>query len=175
MPHTDNPTPRTGKIMLFVAWIIGMVLLTQVFDQIEEKRINPNKDPHIALSGDGSQQLILQRNRYGHYLFNGQINGVNAVFLVDTGATTVAIPASLAKKMSLPVLGQHHAQTANGATLAYLTKLDTLKLGPFLVRNINASILPSMDGNQEVLLGMSALKYLAFSQKKNTLILEALN
>lgn len=161
--------------MLFTAWVLGMVLMTQFFEKVEEKRINPNKDPHITFSDKGSQQLILERNRYGHYMFNGKINGVNTVFLVDTGATTVAIPATLAQKLNLPVLGQHQALTANGATLAYQTKLDRLQLGPFILKNISASILPGMTGDQEVLLGMSALKHLAFSQRQNQLILEALH
>lgn len=165
---------KVGKFMLFAAWIIAMVLLTQMFGWFHESKVNPNRQPVASVSDSGQQQLVLDRNQWGHYLFNGFINGTETTFLVDTGATLVAIPEALADEMNLPKFGKSSVQTANGITTAYRTKLDSLQIGPFLLRDINATILPAMDSDQEVLLGMSALKHLAFSQRRGQLILEPL-
>ena len=158
--------------MLFVAWILAMAMLTQMFGWFEAEQRNPNRTPETTVTSDGRQQLVLDRNRLGHYLFNGRINGVETTFLVDTGATMVAVPESLAAEMNLPKLGKSYVQTANGTTTAYRTVLASLQLGPFVMEDINATILPAMGPDQEVLLGMSALKHLAFSQRQGQLILE---
>lgn len=163
---------KVGKTMLFFAWIVAMIMLTQMFGWFEERKVNPNRQPVASISDSGRQQLVLERNQWGHYLFNGFINGTETTFLVDTGATLVAIPETLANDLGLPKFGRSTVQTANGTTTAFRTKLDSLQIGPFLLRDINATILPAMDSDQEVLLGMSALKHLAFSQRGGQLILE---
>ncbi len=172
----SKPNSKTmGKGMLIASWVIGLALLTQAFDWFEKARINPNQNPKVSFSEQGQAQLVLERNRFGHYLFDGQINGYSTTFLVDTGATMVAIPENQARQMGLQPMGQYRVQTANGMTTAYHTIIEQLQLGPFILRDVKASILPAMDGDQEVLLGMSALRYLSFSQREDRLILAANN
>lgn len=60
--------------------------------------------------------------------------------------------------------------TANGRATGHRTRLDSLRLGDIELRDVAALIAPGMDGD-EVLLGMSALKQLEFSQKGGTLVL----
>ncbi len=61
-------------------------------------------------------------------------------------------------------------QTANGMVTAWLTRLDSVSIGPIVVRDVTASINPGM-GDMEILLGMSVLKRIEFTQRGDTLIL----
>jgi len=65
------------------------------------------------------------------------------------------------------------ANTANGQVQVRATRINTLQLGPITLYNLEASINPGMDGN-EILLGMSALKQIEFSQKGKFLTLRQL-
>ena len=113
---------------------------------------------------------MLQRNRQGHYLANGTINGTPVTFLLDTGATDVAIPASIAREASLEPGFEGRANTANGLVTVYSTTIDELVLGNIALSDVTASITPSMPGDT-ILLGMSALKRIEFTQRGASLTL----
>ncbi|MDP2253773.1 MAG: retroviral-like aspartic protease family protein, partial [Thiobacillus sp.] len=65
------------------------------------------------------------------------------------------------------------AITANGTVMTRATRIDALAFGPFEIAGVHASLNPGMGGDQ-VLLGMSVLKHLEFTQRGDTLILRAL-
>jgi len=113
----------------------------------------------------------LQRNRFNHYVASGLINNTPVVFLLDTGATDVAVPAGLAERLGLKAGVARNAITANGIVQVYDTRIESLQLGSIQLENVRASINPGMSGN-EILLGMSALKDLEFSQSGSTLTLK---
>ena len=165
----EGSTRRAGTIMLVLAWLAGMALAVQWFSGVEERQRNPNLDPQSRVTSE-AVEVRLERNRQGHYLVNGRINGREVTFLLDTGATFVALPASLASDMGLARGRPMMVQTANGMTESYSTQLDSLELGDIRLQGVRAGIVPGMGGN-EVLLGMSALKQLDFSQQGNELIL----
>ena len=160
---------RTGQGMLFIAVIIGMAMLTWFFAGIEERQYNPNTKP-LSLVNMESVEVPLQRNRFGHYLVNGKINGNPVSFLLDTGATDVVIPEVTAKRLKLPFGRRGQAMTANGRVTIYRTQISELQIGDIKLYNIDASINPAMaDG--AILLGMSALGKIEFTQSGNTLTL----
>ena len=112
----------------------------------------------------------MQRNRFGHYLVNGQINNSPVAFLLDTGATDVVVPEDTAKRLNLPYGYRSQAMTANGQVTIYRTKINELQIGEIRLYNVDASINPAMaDG--AILLGMSALSKIEFTQSGNTLTL----
>ena len=92
-------------------------------------------------------------------------------FLVDTGATDVAIPESIANQAGLPKGEARQAATANGIVNVYSTKVASLTLGNISLYDIDASITPSMF-NDTILLGMSALSEIDFSQVGASLTLK---
>jgi aspartyl protease family protein len=110
------------------------------------------------------------RNRYGHYVFDGEINHKKVTFLVDTGATTIAIPGELKQFLGLRTGRAIRVSTANGNTTAYLTRLDHLAIGGIELFDVNASIIPGMKENQ-VLLGMNVLKHMELIQRGDRLII----
>jgi len=172
----DNQEPNTargiGVSMVALAWILLIGMLFWWFVDYEESRNNPNQQISSLVTDDGGREIVLQRNRYGHYVATGSINGQPVTFLLDTGASDVSIPDGLAKKLKLKRgIGQIY-NTANGQITAYLTKLNRVSLGDIELRNVRASINPSMQGD-EVLLGMSFLKELEFTQRGDTLTIRS--
>ena len=155
--------------MMTVGVILGMVLLTIIFGDLQDKRRNPNLDP-TSLIKPKSIEVPLKRNRNGHYLLAGRINGKTVEFLLDTGATDVVVPETTARRLGLPYGARGKAMTANGAVTIYQTRIARLDLGQIKLTNIDASINPSMKG--AILLGMSALSQIDFTQQADTLTLK---
>ncbi len=158
-----------GKWMYILAWLCGLGLLAAVFNDVLEKRYNPNQQPASYRAG-GQIEVKLKQNRFGHYVTNGTINGQTVTFIVDTGATDVAIPSHLQSKLSLTPGRKSMANTANGLVRIALTEIDTLTIGDIRLNNVKANLNPGMSGN-EILLGMSVLRQLEFTQRGEWLIL----
>jgi len=169
-PHHSNSTSTIGKYFIWLAWVCGLAILIFVFQDILDEQWNPNARPEYRLTETGKAEVILLQNRQGHYITKGTINDQEVVFLVDTGATNVSIPVHIAEQLQLQSYGSHIANTANGSVRVYQTKLDQLSIGNLYLYDISASINPGMKSN-EILLGMSALKKVEFSQSRKQLIL----
>ncbi|WP_295388489.1 TIGR02281 family clan AA aspartic protease [uncultured Thiodictyon sp.] len=165
----DDPQASLGRAMLIAAWVVGLALLAFFFKGVIERQTNPNPAP-IAVAGQGGvAQVVLRRNRAGHYVAGGHINGEPVVFMLDTGATDVAVPLALARRLGLPLRPGGLSQTANGTVETWATR-HSVELGGLVARNLRASVLPAMAGD-EVLLGMSYLKHLELIQRGDTLTL----
>lgn len=147
--------------MIFIAFVLLLGLFTYFFQHTLEQLYNPNQQIDASIS-DQQIEIHLQRNRLGHYVSNGTINGVKTVFLLDTGATYVAIPEPLAHRLKLRKGRRITLSTANGSNIGYQTLLSEVTLGPIKLHDIKAIITP---GLKEVLLGMSVLKQLEFTQR----------
>lgn len=152
-----------------MGWIVVLGLLTFYFSRFLEQENNPNQNLSVSQTGN-SRQVQLQRNRYGHYVSNGMINNKTVVFILDTGATNISIPEKIAQKLKLRAGISMPVNTANGQIQVYATTLDSVKLGAIELHNISANINPYMQG-EEVLLGMSFLKHLDFSQQGDQLLI----
>jgi aspartyl protease family protein len=169
-PQPQQGHKKTGIVMLVIAWGILLVLVGVFFDDLLSQQQNPNQAPVSAFSSTGMKEVRLLPNRQHHYVLSGFINDVGVEFLLDTGATDVVIPQGLAKEIGLVAGRKSYASTANGTITVFRTTLDTVNLGNIQLTDISASINPAMHGNV-VLLGMSALKQIEFSQRGDTLIL----
>lgn len=95
----------------------------------------------------------------GHFTTEAKLNGKRVAVLVDTGASSVALNRSLAKRLGIRLKDEdfrYTANTANGRTAMALATLKSVKIGGVEVRDVEAAILQdaSLDG---VLLGMSFL------------------
>ncbi len=165
-----DPTNKIGKLFVWLAWIMAIALLMFFFEDELEKQYNPNSQPQVSLNSSGQAEVILKQNRQGHYVTQGSINEVSVTFLLDTGATQVSIPAPIADTLQLESYGSYPVQTANGKVVVYKTKIDQLSIGNIFLYNVAAHINPAMK-NDEILLGMSALKQLDFQQTGKQLIL----
>jgi aspartyl protease family protein len=168
-----RPGQRTGIGMLTASLVLGLLMLTWFFDGMLDRQTNPNSRPSTQLLADGIVEMRLQRNRQGHYVLSGLINGAPATLLLDTGATDVVIPERLAERANLAPGTPMQAMTANGMVTVYNTRVPELQMGDIRLYDVRASINPAMQGNM-VLLGMSALRHIEFTQRGDTLTLHFL-
>ena len=123
-----------------------------------------------AATGDGAQ-IVLSAGSGGHFLTGGSINGKAVRFLVDTGATNVAM--SQAEALSLGIdfrNGQRGvSNTANGPVQVYRVSLTSVRVGDVQVYNVDATVVPEpMDF---VLLGNSFLTRFQMRRENDTLTL----
>jgi len=160
-----------GRGMIVGAWVLVLALMTMFFNSFLEKQQNPNQNPFARVDDQGVREIKLIRNRGGHYVMNGRINGQTVIFFLDTGATDVVIPEQIANQLGLEKGQPYTASTANGNITVYATRLDRIEMGTIVLNDVRASINPSMDG-KEILLGMSALKQLELLQQGKTLTLK---
>ena len=166
---SHNPHRGLGRGMALAASLVLLGMLYVFFDA----RLQAQNQPNHALQIAPGSELVLKRSRDGHYVFPGTINGRPVTFLLDTGATLVSVPAHLAQRLGLEAGPPMRAVTANGTVTTWATRVDALAFGPFEVRGVPASLNPGMGGEQ-VLLGMSVLKHLEFTQRGDTLRLRAI-
>jgi len=167
-PELESSKPL-GKGMISAAWVLLLVMLTWFFGGGLESDHRPNHDPQ-SQTHENYREVILKRSRNGHYVAQGKINGQDVVFLLDTGATSVAIPENIARRLGLKAGPVVRVNTANGRVDNYATRLRNVQLGDITLNNISAVISPQMK-DQEILLGMSFLKHVEFSQRGDQLIL----
>src|SRR5262245_58099428 len=106
------------------------------------------------------QSVTLAADTRGHFVTEGAINGNPVRFLVDTGASTVALPAAEAIRLGIDYHKGKRAlsSTAAGVVQIYVVTLDTVKLGPIELTGVEASVIEQ--GLDIALLGMSFLNRL---------------
>ena len=117
-----NGEPRKGGfagVMIVAAWLLLLGILTAYFSGWLERRENPNQLVAGATSVDGVREVLLEQNRWGHYVVTGKINGHPVKFLLDTGATNVSVPERVATKLGLEAGHQQTVETANGAITTF--------------------------------------------------------
>jgi aspartyl protease family protein len=129
---------------------------------------NPNS--LAAVSGSG-QSVTLAADPRGHFITDGSINGHPMRFLVDTGATTVAIPAADAVRLGIDYRkgAPGKTRTAGGIVSVYRVTLDSVRLGGIEASGIEAIVIE--EGLDIALLGMSFLNRLDMRQEGRTMTL----
>ena len=115
--------------MLILSLTVALIALTLFFDDLLTNQVNPNRNPDTRELIAGGREVVLKRNRQGHYIAAGKINDIPVTFLVDTGATDVAIPSNIANQAGLSRGQAAQAATANGLVTVYSTKVESLVLG----------------------------------------------
>jgi aspartyl protease family protein len=124
-----------------------------------------------SASRDTRQKVTLASDLAGHFYANGQVNGAQVRFLVDTGATLVALPADIADRLGIDYRKGRRGliQTANGATVAYRIQLDELRLGGITLHNVDAVVIAH--GLGIALLGMSFLNRVEMQRNGQSMVL----
>lgn len=153
-----------------LAWIVLLGLCVFFFNDLLGKQHNPNQSLETHYAEGGAREIVLQRNRFGHYVTSGEINGQPVTFMLDTGATGVALPEAMANRLGLSRGRAIPTRTANGMSTSYAVTLGKVSVGEIELRDVSAAISPGFESD-EALLGMSFLKHIEFSQRGDTLIL----
>ncbi len=125
-----------------------------------------------AAGGSAAGSVTLSPDARGHYMTLGQVNGGTVQFLVDTGATLIALPSTEARRLGINYLGgqRGYTETANGKAAAYRIRLDTVKVGDITLYGVDAVVMEG-DGLKVALLGMSFLNRTEMKRDGQTLTL----
>ena len=162
--YEDNPESRMGRRMIWLAAMGVLAGLYALFSMLDE-----NGSTVISVDAGGAAMIVLEQDRNGHYLVEGQINNQSVNFLVDTGATDVAVPESMARALGLDFGPKVQVMTAAGPSQAWMTRLNEVSIGGIRRRNVRATI-TSGEFN-EILLGMSFLRHYSLRQQDGKLVI----
>ncbi len=144
----NKPTAQQGISLIYV--LIWLVLASGVY-YLADRIQHPNTLNTTTEQG----QAILKRGPDGHYRTEALINGEKVDVLVDTGATGVAISQAVADRLQLKSITAISTNTANGDTVGYLVRLESVQVGGVIAHDVSATIAPNLQG--DALLGMSFL------------------
>jgi aspartyl protease family protein len=167
------------NIMIFAAFIAGLgTLMAQMADKITPAlahSASPKADVVATVALAGSRSISIPRDARGHFETEGRIEGQRIGFMVDTGASMIALNERSAARFGLrPARGDFNATvtTANGTIKAARTRLAMVDVGGLVVRDVDAMVLPD-EALSENLLGLSFLSKLKrFEYANGRMVLE---
>lgn len=139
----------------------------------KQQRLHIGEGVYSALSVQSDHAtVVLAADRNGHFVSSGNINGAAVRFLVDTGATMVAMGVEEARRAGVNYLAgeRGYSQTANGVTPVYKVKLNEVTLGDITLRDVTG-VVHENSAIPVVLLGMSFLGKLELRREGDTLTL----
>jgi aspartyl protease family protein len=118
-----------------------------------------------------SNKIVLPLASGGHFFAQGLVNGKPIQFMVDTGATTVALGTEDAKRMGIDYQKGRPVRmgTANGVAQGWLVKLNSVKIGDVEVYEVEAIVGPNMP---YALLGNSFLSRFSMNRTSDQMVLE---
>jgi aspartyl protease family protein len=116
-------------------------------------------------------QVTLTAGLGGHFVGDGAVNGNSIRFLVDTGASAIALPASEANRLGIDYRKGRRgmSNTANGPAPVYGVSLDSVRLGDIELQHVEAVVFEQ--GLDTALLGMSFLNRLEMKREGSTMTL----
>ena len=172
----DGGEPKTVKVGQ--SWR-GVTVLAVEHDratvEIEGKKRVLERGQHYrstAASSSDRGKAILAADSRGHFLADATVNGLPVRFVVDTGATLIALPQQEAERLGINFRAGQASQTrtANGLAQVYLVKLDAVKIGGIELHNVDATVHQG-GGLDQALLGMSFLNRVLMQRDGATMTL----
>ena len=168
------------NIMIFAAIMIGLgTFMAQMAAKMAPAPASATPSARLAVVSDASdaglRTLSIPRDGRGHFATEGRIDGQRIAFMVDTGASVVALNESAAARFGLrPSRSDYRAtvSTANGTVKAAPARLARVEIGGLVVRDVDAMVLPD-EALSENLLGLSFLSKLKrFEYANGKMVLE---
>jgi aspartyl protease family protein len=133
-----------------------------------------NATPAPVSAAPSARNVVLTKGRGGHFEVEARVDGRRLEFLVDTGASHIALRESAAARLGIhprPSDYTVRVSTANGVTKAALVQLRTVEIGDIVVRDVPA-IVHSDEGLSVNLLGMSFLSRVRWTHERGKLVIE---
>jgi len=169
------------SIIVFAALILGAAGLFGKFVQQPAKPVEAKSSPQSttavasAPAAAGPRSVSIGRDHRGHFQANGRVDGRQVSFMVDTGASVIALTERDADRLGIrPSRNGFTASvsTANGIVRAAPVMLNSVDIGGLVVRDVRALVVPGGALNEN-LLGLSYLTRLKrFEYSNNKLLLE---
>jgi aspartyl protease family protein len=170
----DGGDPKTVKVgQTWGGITVIAVEKDRAIVQIDGKKRVLAQGQHYRQAGPASdrQSVTVAADSNGHFFTEGSINGIPIRFIVDTGASSIALPAADAQRMGIDYRKGRRgfSQTANGPVPTYGVKLETVRLGSIELSGVDAIVIEQ--GLNIALLGMSFLGRVEMKQEGRTMTL----
>ena len=168
------------NLMILAAVLVGLgTYMAQMADKISPAPASASPSPKKAdtetVAQASGRSLNIPPDARGHFQTDGRIEGQRISFMIDTGASLVALNEKSAARFGLrPSRSDYNAivSTANGTIKAARARLAVIELGGLVVRDVDAMVLPD-EALSENLLGLSFLSKLKrFEYAGGRLVLE---
>ncbi len=157
-------TTRSGLIAMLAFWCIVMGIVYGLMTRY----LKP-KQAQILSNGD----LVISRSQDGHFYTTGKINGREAKFLIDTGATLVGVSEKFAQKAFILGGVATTFKSANGDHPGRVVEGVGVSIGPVSLTNVKVGVGLRMDDEDQALLGQSFLSKFDITMNSNQMILRA--
>lgn len=115
-------------------------------------------------------ELTLKQRSSGHYFVEGEVNGKQLTFVIDTGASVVSLPSFVAQAADIDCKNDTILDTANGTVNACTAVIPVLRFGHFQLENVDAMIAPNLS---QPLLGMNILQHFKVAQESGVMRISA--
>ena len=167
-------------IVLAIVTLVAAGLVPRYFDRMAGHAAAPAPPAAQTVAATpaysgGPRTVVIQRDARGHFAIDGVVDGRRIGFMVDTGASVIALTQRDAGRLGYhPGLRDYvgEVRTANGTVRAAPIKLDMVEVGGVMVRNVEAIVMPE-EALSENLLGLSFLSRLRrFEYRDGRLVLE---
>lgn len=171
----DGGAPATMRIGQRTANGVRLLAVegeSAIFEIDGQRRALRMGQPYVSKASGDAPTVRLSADANGHYMANGVVNGSAVRFLVDTGATMIALPAQVARQAGIRYSNAPRGtvQTAGGPTTAYRVKLDSVSIGGVTLNNIDAVVLER--GLTVPLLGMTFLSRMDIQHDGGLMVLK---
>jgi aspartyl protease family protein len=137
-------------------------------------RATPAARPEASTSAANYRSMTIQSSANGQFSVEATVEGRRMDFLIDTGASSIALRESDAARLGIHPARREYiirAMTANGAVQAAPVELERVEIGSLTVRNVRAIVLPDEALGQN-LLGMTFLSRERWEHRDGRLVLE---
>ena len=157
---------RAGAFIIAASWLAVAALLYFVFDHFEQNR-KASLKPYASSTGD----LVIPRQREGHFHVEGEVNRQPVTFLVDTGASHVSISQALAEQAQLPAGQKITLSTANGQLPGELVRGVPVRAGHLVLNDATITVGLSGLRPEQALLGQAFLRNFDVEIRRDDMVL----
>lgn len=170
MPGSRSPasTLRRNTLAMLVFWLSAAALLYLVF-QWFDTRERARLQPYVSSQGE----FVIPRSPDGHFYAAGEVNHQPVRFLVDTGASAVAVSESLAELAGLPRGSRIRIGTAAGERPGRLVRDVPVRVGPLSHNETSVTVGLQAGAPRDALLGQSFLRHFDLRIEADRMVLQA--
>lgn len=153
-------------MFLMIGYGVKQAVMPQAVASAETKMQSQVALPQAQIKEiQGYGETTLEKLQ-GHFFVDGTIGDVPVRFLIDTGASYIAISPDVAKQAGVTDCRSARFDTANGQVMGCIGHVDAMSFSKFGLRNVEVAVAPGLEG---ALLGMNALGEFDLQQMGNML------
>ena len=153
---------RWGTLGILAFWLVVMAGLYLVMDQVRAPRA-------AVVAADGA--MVIPRGRDGHFRVAGSINGQPVLFMVDTGASVIAVTDALAQQAGLEGGEVTQFRTANGLRRGRVVVAQSVAVGPLRVSGLRVGTGYTGEASGDALLGQNFLQHFDVQMQRDRMVL----